>query len=81
MGSTGTVDTTEGLSCGVLAQFRSDYLGHILASVRAHNGGIILMHEIHHNTVAALDAIITGILAEGMTFGSVDDLEFADSLR
>jgi peptidoglycan/xylan/chitin deacetylase (PgdA/CDA1 family) len=78
---TGTVDAREAASCNVFSQFHGDYIGHVVSAVRARNGGIILMHEIHPNTVRQLDAVIAQILAEGYTFGSVLDEDFQASLR
>ena len=78
---TGAVDAREAISCGVPRQFQSDYVGHVIAAARARRGGIILMHEIHPNTLARLDTIIAGLLAEGFSFGSVTDPEFQPSLR
>jgi peptidoglycan/xylan/chitin deacetylase (PgdA/CDA1 family) len=78
---TGTVDAREAISCGVLPQFHSDYVGHVVSAVRARKGGIILMHEIHPNTIAKLEEIIVQIRAEGFTFGSIMDEDFQASLR
>jgi len=78
---TGAVDFQEATSCGVLPQYRADYVGHVVSAVRARNGGIVLMHEIHPNTVARLEEVVRQILAEGYTFGTVLDADFAPSLR
>jgi peptidoglycan/xylan/chitin deacetylase (PgdA/CDA1 family) len=78
---TGTVDLKEALSCGVIAQNHSDYTGHVVSAVRARNGGIILMHEIHPNTVKKLDEIVTQLIADGFIFGSILDEDFAKSMR
>jgi peptidoglycan/xylan/chitin deacetylase (PgdA/CDA1 family) len=78
---TGAVDFQEATSCGVLPQYRGDYVGHVISAVRARNGGIILLHEIHPNTVRQLEQIIVQIQADGFAFGSVLDPEFAPSLR
>ncbi len=77
----GSVDAKEALSCGVLAQNKDNFFEHVLSSVRAHNGGIILMHEIHPNTLKQLDALVTRLLADGYTFEKLSDAEFAKSLR
>ncbi len=77
----GSVDIKEALSCGVLAQNRENFFEHVLSSVRAHNGGIILMHEIHPNTLKQLDALVTRLLADGYTFEKLSDPAFAKSLR
>lgn len=78
---TGKVDAKEALVCGVLAQNRENFLEHVLSSVRTRRGGIILMHEIHRNTLKELDALITRLLAEGYTFGRLDQAEWAEYLR
>lgn len=77
----GIVDAKEAAICGVLPQFHKDYVGHVLSALRAHNGGIILMHEIHPNTLQKLDAIITAALEDGFVFGSLDDPAFAQAMR
>jgi peptidoglycan/xylan/chitin deacetylase (PgdA/CDA1 family) len=77
----GAVDDKEALECGVLPAYKSDYVGHVMSALRAHRGGIVLMHEIHPNTVAALESLIQSIIAAGYAFGSVDDEDFAPSLR
>ncbi|HZX31119.1 MAG TPA: polysaccharide deacetylase family protein [Rhodocyclaceae bacterium] len=78
---TGSIDTKEAVSCGVLAQNRSDFVGHVVSSVRGHNGGIVLLHEIHPNTLKRLDEIIVKLKEDGFVFGSIDEPEFAPSLR
>ena len=77
----GSVDVKEALTCGVLSQNRKNYLEHVISSVHAHNGGIVLMHEIHPNTLKSLDQIITRLLAEGYVFKSLADADFQQFLR
>lgn len=77
----GSVDDKEALSCGVLAPFRKDFVGHVLASARAHNGGIVLMHEIHPNTLKKLDDIVMRLKEEGFSFAPLTDEGFANSMR
>lgn len=77
----GSVDAKEALSCGVLPQNRQDFVEHVVSSVRAHDGGIVLLHEIHPNTLKKLEEIITRLKAEGFTFAALDDPEFAPVLR
>lgn len=62
-------------------QYLDDYVGHVVSAARSCKGGIILMHEIHRNTVKQLEAVITRLLAEGFVFGSLLDPEFQSSLR
>jgi peptidoglycan/xylan/chitin deacetylase (PgdA/CDA1 family) len=71
----------EALSCGVLAPYRHDFVGHVVASVRAHRGGIVLMHETQHISVDNLDTLITKLEAEGYRFSTPVAPEFATSLR
>lgn len=77
----GKIDMKEAMACGVAPQYQSDYVGHVVSAARARKGGIILMHEIHRNTLKQLEAIITRLLAEGFVFGSILDPEFQSSLR
>jgi peptidoglycan/xylan/chitin deacetylase (PgdA/CDA1 family) len=77
---TGTVDTREAMECSVLPQYHSHYVEHVVSAVRAHNGGVILMHEIHPNTVRQLEDIISRLEAEGFKFGALDEEVFAPSL-
>ena len=77
----GSVDSKEALECGVLPAYRKDYVGHVLSALRAHRGGIVLMYEIHPNTLKSLEAIIEALIAAGYTFGALNDEGFAASLR
>jgi peptidoglycan/xylan/chitin deacetylase (PgdA/CDA1 family) len=73
--------TAEALSCGVLPAYRHDFLGHIVANVRAHRGGVVLMHETHDISVDNLDALIVKLEAEGYRFSTPAAQEFETSLR
>ena len=77
----GQVDAKEALECGVLPQNRKDYVAHVLASARAHNGGIILMHEIHPHTVQQLDNLLSELEKAGFSYGSITDPDFQGALR
>ena len=77
----GSVDANEALSCGVLPQNTNNFIEHVISSVRAHNGGILLMHEIHHNTLHQLEEIIVQLKNEGFEFTNIGDPSFANSLR
>src|SRR5471030_1763756 len=77
----GTIDAKEAISCGVLPQYRDDYVGHVVSAARARKGGIILMHEIHPNTLKKLEQIILAMQADGFIFGSILDADFQPSLR
>jgi peptidoglycan/xylan/chitin deacetylase (PgdA/CDA1 family) len=54
-------------------ELRSDMLGYIKSQVRANNGGVILMHDIHSSTANHLDAILTMLEADGYTFVRLDN--------
>jgi peptidoglycan/xylan/chitin deacetylase (PgdA/CDA1 family) len=77
----GAVDAKEAMICGVLPQHRQDYVSHVVSAVRAHHGGIVLMHEIHPNTIRQLEKIIVAIHAEGYAFTSLEDPGFSSSIR
>ncbi|MES2071700.1 MAG: polysaccharide deacetylase family protein [Pseudomonadota bacterium] len=77
----GVVDEKEALSCGVLPQNRENFFDHVISSVRAHNGGIILMHEIHPNTLKQLDKLVAKLLADGYIIGKLNNAEFSRYLR
>jgi len=69
------------MNATIHAQYHHDYVGHVVSAARGRNGGIILMHEIHPNTLKKLEEIIDQILAEGYVFGSILDSDFQQSLR
>jgi len=71
----------EALSCGVLAPYRHDFVGHVVAAVRAHRGGVVLMHETQHISVDKLDTLVTKLEGEGYRFSTPAAPEFATSLR
>ena len=75
------LSASEALSCGVLPVYRRDFLGHIVSSVRAHRGGVVLMHETHDISVDNLDALITRLQGEGYRFATPASPEFQASLR
>jgi len=77
----GSVDAHEALSCGVDKPNRHDFLGHVVTAVHERQGGIVLLHEIHHNTVQKLDALVQRLKDAGFSFGALDAPGFAASLR
>jgi peptidoglycan/xylan/chitin deacetylase (PgdA/CDA1 family) len=77
----GKVALHEAVSCGVAAPNRSNFVGHVAAAVRERHGGIVLMHEIHPNTLAQLSEVIGAIRQQGFGFARVDDPRLAASLR
>ncbi|HEY1394445.1 MAG TPA: polysaccharide deacetylase family protein, partial [Methylibium sp.] len=77
----GEVDAQEALECGVLPQYRSNYVEHVVSAARAHNGGIVLMHEIHPNTVRQLDEVLTALESAGFVFVRLDEPAFEADMR
>jgi len=79
--SNGSVTAKEAQICGVLPQNINKFVEHVVSTVRAHNGGILLMHEIHHNTLLQLEAIIVELKRNGFGFANLDDPAYSGSLR
>jgi peptidoglycan/xylan/chitin deacetylase (PgdA/CDA1 family) len=79
--SGGGLTAQEALSCGVLPAYRQDFPGHVLATVRAHRGGIVLMHETHRNTVQHLEGIVKKLKDESFSFTTPDDEGYRALLR
>jgi len=77
----GKVDPKEAAICGVLPQYRADFTGHVLSALRAHNGGILLMHEIHPNTLKKLEEIVRAAVADGYVFDTINSPSFEASMR
>ncbi len=77
----GMVDEKEAISCGVLAQNKNNFVEHVVSTVHAHKGGIVLLHEIHPNTIRKLEEIIVRLKEDGFIFGSIEDTDFVSSLR
>jgi peptidoglycan/xylan/chitin deacetylase (PgdA/CDA1 family) len=78
---TGTVSAKVGNICGVRERNRSNFVRHVVESTMARKGGIILMHDTHWNTVKQLEEIIDQLIKEGYSFGSLDDDEWAPSMK
>ncbi|MCC6625565.1 MAG: polysaccharide deacetylase family protein [Deltaproteobacteria bacterium] len=53
--------------------FRRDMAGYVMSQVRAKNGGVLLFHDVHANTAASLDGILSELEDAGFTFVNVDD--------
>lgn len=54
-------------------QYRRDLEAYAMSQVRAKDGGIILFHDIHPNTVRVLPHILETLEDEGYSFVRVDD--------
>ena len=57
----------------VPAGFRNDLPGYAVSRLIQSGGGIMLMHDIHPNTVAHLPAIIAAFRAQGATFVDLEN--------
>jgi peptidoglycan/xylan/chitin deacetylase (PgdA/CDA1 family) len=79
--SHGFVDSKEALSCGVLPQNTHNFVNHVVSSIRAHNGGILLMHEIHPSTLHQLEEIVIQLKASSFIFTTVEDSAFESVMR
>jgi len=53
--------------------YRGDMVGYTLSQIRDSDGGVVLFHDIHQNTVNHLSAIVDTLLQEGFTFTNLDD--------
>ncbi len=78
---TGSIDAHEAKICGVDKADREHFVDHVVNAVKARKGGIVLMHEIHPNTLAQLDTLIQRLLAEGFQFAPLTAPGFEASLR
>jgi peptidoglycan/xylan/chitin deacetylase (PgdA/CDA1 family) len=78
---TGSIDAHEAKICGVEKANREHFVDHVVTALKARKGGIVLLHEIHPNTLAKLDVIIERLLAEGFQFAPLTDPAFSASLR
>lgn len=78
---TGSIDAHEAKICGVDKANREHFVDHVVAAVKARHGGIVLMHEIHPNTLAQLETLVQRLLAEGFRFAPLTDPAFEASLR
>lgn len=78
---TGSIDAHEAKICGVDKANREHFVDHVVTAVKARKGGIVLLHEIHPNTLAQLDALVQRLLAEGFRFAPLTDAGFQPSLH
>jgi len=62
-------------------QFRQSLEGYAMSQVRAKDGGILLFHDIHPNTVAVLPNIIETLEDEGYAFVNLDNQTYFPRLN
>lgn len=53
--------------------YRHDMVGYTMSQVKKHDGGLVLFHDVHPNTVEQLPAVIDALVGAGYTFTNVDD--------
>jgi peptidoglycan/xylan/chitin deacetylase (PgdA/CDA1 family) len=78
---TGSVSAKQASICEVKPENRSNFVQHVLDSVKRRNGGILLMHEVHPNTIHQMEEILDALIKEGYTFGRLNEPGFAASMR
>lgn len=78
---TGTVGSKEANICGVKPENRSNFVQHVVDSVKRRKGGILLMHEVHPNTIHQMEEILDELIKDGYTFGRLNEPGFAPSMR
>ena len=62
-------------------QYRGSLEGYTMSQVRAKDGGILLFHDIHPNTVKVLPGIIETLEDEGYVFVNVDNTTYFPRLH
>lgn len=77
----GRISPKQATTCGVKEANVSNYAGHVVSEVKRRNGGIVLMHDVHENTVSSLEKIITDLLDEKFVFSNLDNPVFAEYFR
>lgn len=77
---TGSVSAAVGRGCGVKASNMNNYVNHVLDTIRAEGGGIVLLHEVQPNTLAKLEEIIVELKREGYQFVNLNASEMQSSL-
>lgn len=69
---TGHVSEHDAQICEVRPHNASSFIDHTLEAVNERGGGILLLHEIHPNTLMQLEPLIERLLSEGFRFERID---------
>jgi len=56
-------------------EFRQDMPAFVMSQLRSKNGGVLLFHDIHQNTVNNLENIMNQMESAGYEYTSIDDVE------
>jgi peptidoglycan/xylan/chitin deacetylase (PgdA/CDA1 family) len=78
---TGSVTAAQAKNCEVAPANRANYVGHVMSEVQRHNGGIVLMHDVHANTVESVEEIIVRLKKAGYTFANLDDIRMSEYIH
>ena len=78
---TGRVSEHDAQICEVKPHNLSSFINHTTDALNERGGGILLLHEIHPNTLMLLEPLIVRLLAEGFRFVRVDSEAFHASMN
>ena len=73
---TGSVSEHDAQICEVKAHNTSSFIDHTLEAIRERGGGIVLLHDIHPNTLKQLEALIVRLQREEFHFERLDGAAF-----
>lgn len=71
----------ESLVPSIPEEFRSDLSGWVVQRYHEKGGGVVLLHDIHPNTLSELAAIIAGLESAGARFVDLEDLTLFPQLN
>ena len=69
----GYVTDQQAQICEVSAANKANYVGHVMSEINRHNGGVVLMHDVHAQTVQSVEEIIVRLKQAGYSFANLDD--------
>ncbi len=73
---TGSVSERDAQICEVKLHNTNNFIDHTLDAIRERGGGIVLLHDIHPNTLKQLEALIVRLQREEFHFERLDSLAF-----
>lgn len=77
----GRVSDKENETCMAPESLRTDYPNYVLREVAKTQGGVLLMHDIHANTAANLDRLLTSLEQQNYRFVTLDDMQIFPKLN
>lgn len=69
----GYVTDKQAAICEVEPANKANFVGHVMREVQKKDGGVILMHDVHENTVDSVKEIILRLKKAGYSFMNLDD--------